>query len=65
MLVGASQSVKELYLKRLSEDLNVSVSSLTNEILRGVKKQLSKKKLLKRQKHFAAKILYCGKTTFN
>lgn len=50
MLVGASQSVKELYLKRLSEDLNVSVSSLTNEILRGVKKAVIKKEVVKKDK---------------
>lgn len=60
MLKNAKESTKELYLKKLSEDLNVSVSSLTKEILSKTRTKEVKKEIKKQikstlpQKYFIA-----------
>lgn len=50
MLKNAKESVKELYLKKLSEDLNVSVSSLVKEVLRKTKRPQVQKEVKRRIK---------------
>lgn len=51
MLAGASNAIKEKYLKRLSDDLNVSVSSISGEVLKQQKQPVLKKEVKSQRKN--------------